>query len=333
MRQPEPAFHAEIHHEGRARELLPRDLAIGPATPQSIGDQARHGASKVGVDHDGPGPLDAGRRPNANRSPALKNDLLHRLVKPDLHAKTLRDTRHRRRHRRATADRMKYPVFVLNKGKNRKEARTAKRRHPEILRLKRKREPHALITKEAFQIGIQRLMGTQHGKHLQQTLVEQIPPSKERSLQTGLHAPELGAILIDKTTESRRVARNDRRNLPLHAPEIRCRIQLATLAENDPIVGIEPDKVDLVAQARSRRAQDFVKHTRVEKKRRTQIESEPVSLNRRRPAAQDRTPLKHCNLQPGTGKQDGRGQTSRTSSDYDHGRVHDGRCLFCLATV
>ena len=115
VRQPEPSLHAEIHHEGRAREFLPRDLAIGPATPQPIGHQPRHCAGKVGIDHDRTRPLHADRRPDTNRAPALKNDLLHRLAKADFHAKTLRNTRHRSRYCGATADRMKHSIFVLNK--------------------------------------------------------------------------------------------------------------------------------------------------------------------------------------------------------------------------
>ena len=95
-------------------------------------------------------------------------------------------------------------------------------------------------------------MGTQHRKHLEQPRIDQIPPPKERTLKTGFHALELDAILSDKTTKARRVSGNDRRNFPLHAPEIGCRIQLAPFTKNDPVLRIEPDKVDLVAKTHAR---------------------------------------------------------------------------------
>ena len=62
-------------------------------------------------------------------------------------------------------------------------------------------------------------------------------------------------------------------------------------AENDPVLWVEPDQFDLLAQACAGRGKDFVEHARVQEKGRAEIEFEAVSLDGRRSSADDRHSL------------------------------------------
>ena len=151
---------------------------------------------------------------------------------------------------------------------------------PRYFDWKGEREADARIAKEAAEIGVHRLMRPEHREHLEQAHVDEVLPAEERRLQARLHALELGAILVEETAETRRVARRDRGDLLLHARDIRRRVQLAALAEDDAILRIEPHHFHLVAERRARRGEDFFEHARVEEKRRAEIELESVRLDR-----------------------------------------------------
>ena len=219
------ALDAEIHHEGRAGEFLARDLAIGPAAAQAVGHETLHGAGEVGVHHDRVRSFHAGCGAHADGAAALEEDFLDRLVGPDLDAESLGDARHRRRDRGATADRMKDAVFVFEEGENREQARAAERRHAEVFRLEGKRQANAVIAKEASEIGVHRLMRTEHRQHLEQAHVDEVLPAEERRLEARLHPRELGAVFVEKTAEARRVVRRDRGDLLLHARDVGRRIE------------------------------------------------------------------------------------------------------------
>ena len=146
------------------------------------------------------------------------------VIETDLNAEPFGHARHRCGHRGATADRMEHAVFVFEERENREQARAAERRHAEIFRLKGKRQADARVAKKASEISVDRLMRAQHRKHFQQPHIDQVLPAEERCFKTRLHAPELGAIFVEETAETWRVARRDRGDLLFHARDVRCRV-------------------------------------------------------------------------------------------------------------
>ena len=72
----ESPLDAQVEHERRAGELLPGDLAVGPAAAERVGHEPGHGAGEVGVDHQGVALVDARTRPDADGPSAPEQDLL-----------------------------------------------------------------------------------------------------------------------------------------------------------------------------------------------------------------------------------------------------------------
>jgi len=52
--------------------FLASDLAVGPATAQTVGHEALHRAGEIGVHYDGTGFLHARGGPNTNGAPAFE---------------------------------------------------------------------------------------------------------------------------------------------------------------------------------------------------------------------------------------------------------------------
>ena len=64
-------------------------------------------------------------------------------------------------------------------------------------------------------------------------------------------------------------------------------LNLAAFAKDDPVLRIEPHHFHLRAQCRAGRGENFLKHARIKKEGRSEIELEAVRLNRRRASADD----------------------------------------------
>ena len=97
----------------------------------------------------------------------------------------------------------------------------------------------------------------------------------------------------------------DGADLVLHPGEVRSSVQLATPAEDDPVLRVEPDEFYLLAQACGGHGEDFVEHPRIEEKSRAEIEPEAVSLDRRRPPPDDRHSLQEFDSNTSAREQDG----------------------------
>ena len=157
----EAPLDAEVHHEGRARIALLRQLAIRPAAAQSVGHQTGHGLGEIGVDDERIAAVLATLGPHADRLATLEDNLGDGLVEPDRDARPARDFGHGLHHRAAAAARMEHPVLVLHERQDGEQARALERRHAEILGLEREGEPHPRVREVAGEIAVDAAQRTQ----------------------------------------------------------------------------------------------------------------------------------------------------------------------------
>ena len=186
---------------------------------------------------------------------------------------------------------------------------------PEIFRLKAKRQAHTVVGEESFQVGIHRLMRTQHGEHLEQAGLNQVLPAQEGAFQARLHARELGAVLVEETAEAGSVTGRKRGDLPLHRRNVRRAVELAARAELDPVLRIQPHHFDFGAQAGSGGLEDFLQHARVKEESRPEIELVAVRLDAGGASADDGQTFEDFYLQASRRQQNGGSQSARTSAN------------------
>ena len=287
-----------------------------------------HGAGEITVHHHGVGAVYFRRGANADRAFALEMNFFHRFVEQDFHAATLGHAGHGVADFRATTDGVKHAVLVFKEGQNRKQTGTAERRHAEVFRLEAKREAHALIAEEAFQIRVNALMRAEHREHFQQARREQIAPAVVGLFETGFHRDHLRAVLIEKAREARRIRRGEAADFPLHAGEVRRGIHLAARAKENAILRIEADEFDLVAQVGAGHLKNFLQHARVEKERGADIESVIAQFETAGASAESVGAFENFHPHPGGGEENGAGQPAGAGTDDDdffaHGRGEVG---------
>src|SRR5208337_2922579 len=125
-----------VEHEGRAGELLAVDVPVAPAAAEMVGHQPGHGTSKVGVDHQRIGLVNAGSRAHAHGAAALEENLLDIVIERDGGTQVKGGPRHHRGDRPAAAQRMEDPILIFKKRKNGEKARAVEGRHPQVFDLK-----------------------------------------------------------------------------------------------------------------------------------------------------------------------------------------------------
>ena len=116
----------------------------------------------------------------------------------------------------AAADRVKDAVLVLEEREDREEARAVERRHPQVFRLERHRQPDPRIVEIAAQLAVEREPGPQQGKHLEQLRREQVAPAQERRFQDAPELVHLDAVVVQEAAQlaPRRAARGPRSPAP-----------------------------------------------------------------------------------------------------------------------
>ena len=187
------AVDAEIEHERGAGKPPRGNLAVAPAASQPVGHEPRHAPREVGIDHRRIGGVAAARGVHRGDPSACEFERLDRLLVADLHAHVLREPGHRRRHGTAAADRMVDAVLVLQERQDREQAGTAKRRHAEILRLKREGQPDPFVGKEGAEFRVEALPRLEQRHQLDEVGGGEVHPALERLFEEGSEPGELFA--------------------------------------------------------------------------------------------------------------------------------------------
>ena len=220
------ALDAEIHHEGRAGESSCGRSCVRPAAAQAVRHQALHRAREVGVDHDRVARLCA---PAAVRTPTARRPSKRisstGFIEADFHAQSLGDARHRGVSAAQPPIGCKTPYSYSRNERIENRLGQWNGDMPRYFDWKENARRMRGSRKKRPQVSVHRLMRTKHRQHLQQARVDEVLPAEERRFQARLHALELGAVLVEKTAETRRVAWRNRGDLLLHARDVRRRVQ------------------------------------------------------------------------------------------------------------
>ena len=239
---------------------------------------------------------------NADRPAPFKEDLPGLLAEHDIHAHLAGDAGHGVRHRPAPADRVIDPVLVFQVRQDREEARAAVGRHSQILRLKRKRHPDSRVAEIAAQLLVEREPGPQRWQQLEHSLREQVAPTEERTLQTGLELPEFVPVVLHEPAKVHGIVGTKLSDRTLHPVGVRRGVQFAPGTEDQVVLGVEPDELHLLPQVPADGLEDRFQDLWVEEKRGADVEPKSVRLQGRRAPADSRLTLQHGHAQTRPGQ-------------------------------
>ncbi len=172
-------------------------------------------------------------------------------------------------------------MLVLQKRKDAEQAWTLKRRHAQVLRLKRKCDHQAWIGEVTLQLFSQRSHGVQMGSRSQHRRTQQIGRGAKGGLQDRSELFQLDPVVIHVTTERSHIGRREFGDLAIHSIEVGRAVQLPATAEGQPVLRIEPHHRNLFHQVATDRLEDLRQDPRVQKKGGTTVEAKPVQLERR----------------------------------------------------
>ena len=315
----------EVEHERRARVALLVDLAVGPATAQSVGYQAVHRAAEVRVHDDRVRVIRARVGPHPDGTPPFEQHLLDRLAQPNVDAQSARDAGHGLRDRGATADRVVHAILVLEECEDGEQTRAPKWRHPEVLRLEREAEANPRVGEEAAQVAVDRAPRPHLGQQLHQRKLGQITPALHRRRQDRLEGLELASIVGQVALEVVGVARAEPCDLLLHPLDVGRGVHLPPRAEDEPILRVESNHLDFPTQIVPRDCEDLFEDPRVEEERGPDVEAEPIRLHGTRSATDAVGAFDDADLRTGAGEKQSGGQTTRAGSDDDDALAHRWR--------
>ena len=165
-------------------------------------------------------------------------------------------------------------------------------------------------------------MRAEHRQHLEQARMEKIAPAMERRLKARLHARELGAVFLHEPVETRRVARCDGGDLPLHFRDVRRGVDLPAAAGDDAVLRIEPLHFHLRPERGAGGGEDFLQHARIKEKGRAEVELEAIGLDGRRAPADGREALEDFHFHARSREEDGRGESAGPCADDDDVFAH-----------
>ncbi len=283
-----------------------------------VGDEPGHGAGEVGVDDQGIGLVNARSRSHAHGAPALEENLLDLVVERDRGTQVLGGPRHHRGDCPAAAQRMKDAVLVLEEREDREEARAIERRHPQVFRLERHRQPDPRVVEIAAELAVEREPGPEQGKDLQELGREQVAPAQEGRFEDAPELVHLDPIVGQEPRKLAGVAGRERGDRLFHPGDVGRGLELASAAEDEMILRIEPDHRHLGVQISADGGEDRFEHPGIEEEGRPQVKAEAILADRRGPPADPRLALQHGHLVTGPGQQHGAGQAAGARTDDDN---------------
>src|SRR5208337_2790240 len=122
------------------------------------------------------------------------------------------------------------------------------------------------------------------------------------------------------------IARRERCDGLFHAGDVGRRLEIATAAEDEMILRIEPNHRHLGVQISAYGREDRFENPGIEEEGRPQVKTEAVRADRRGPAADPRLTLQHGHVvtRPGQQHRTGQAAGSRTDDDDSFRSGHDG---------
>ena len=285
-----------------------------------FGHQLRHRVGEVGVDHQRVGPVFAAVGSHADGPPAVEQDFLHLFAEREPHAHLPGDAGHPLAHRGAPAERVPDAVLVFEERQDGEQARAVERRHAQVLRLERERQPHARVAEVPAEFA-RRATSTAAAAGSSFMSCQ-----RSRSRQ-----PRNGRSRHGRNCSSlTRLSSRKRRTFGASAGLI-----FATSASSFVRSGVQfssPPPPNTMRYCGSRRTigtsvcrsrpisvEDAFQNARVEEERRPQVEAEAVSsIAEQRPPTCG-MPLDDVNVQPGFREQQRRGQPARPGADDEDG--------------
>ncbi len=186
-----------------------------------------------------------------DRLAALEQHLLHLLAERECRRPVRAATRAIAvGHRAAAADRVPDAVLVFEERQDREQARAVERRHAEVLRLERERQPDARVAEVPAQFAVERR------PRPQQSAAASAAASgcrsrqlEERPLQARAELFELVPVLgRGSGGRSRASAGLMLRDLGFHARDVGRAVELPAAAEHDAVLRVEPDHRDFGLQ-------------------------------------------------------------------------------------
>ena len=176
-------------------------------------------------------------------------------------------------------------------------------------------EANALVFEIAPQIGIERAPGAQQRQQLEHVKLGQISPALEGRLQKRRKALKLVAVLVKEAAKAAGVLRAELGDCALHTLQVRCSQQLATGAEDQPVLGIQSIHGNLFIETSTCCRKDLAQYFWVEEESRPGIEFETASLHGGGTAADDVAPLHDGDIDSRPRQQHSSGQTAWTGPD------------------
>ena len=192
----ELSSHSQVHHEGRTRKTFGLNFTVGPTRAQLVWNEFLHRMRKICVDHNRVGlvsPL-IGFDPRDSLARELK--LANRFVQPDRTTQLFGDVGHPTADLTASADGMVNAILVLEKRKDRKETRAAKRRHPQILGLEGKSDHKPRILEVLLKLLSKRHPGLDVGYCRHERRTQVVLEGIERALENWTELGQLYPVMV-----------------------------------------------------------------------------------------------------------------------------------------
>ena len=203
-------------------------------------------------------------------------------------------------------------VLVFEKRQDRKQARALERRHAEVLRLKRKRQPNARVAKIAAEFGIERQPRPQERQHLEQRPTQHRSPAQKRIFEDGLKSAQLVRDCRRESGES--ASHRPGRTLRSPVPSVRRRAWQACRRRRRRRGGTADRAAPSALRRRNRGRwpRRFVRSDkREQKERRAEVEAEAAALRARRAPADASGSLEDRDIEPGSSEQERTRQSAR----------------------
>ena len=150
------------------------------------------------------------------------------------------------------------------------------RRHPQVFRLERERQPNPLVAEERTEFRIEAPPRLEQRHQFDQLGAGQIEPTLEGLLEKRGEPLELAAVALHEPRKRPRIGRREPGDLGLHPRDVGSGEEFTTGTEDQPILRIEADHVHLLPQIAATGGKDFLEDPRVKKERGAEIEPETL---------------------------------------------------------
>ena len=317
------SLDAEIEHEGRTRIARGLDLLVGPARPQLLRHQLRHGMREIGVDDHRVGRMVNAAHAQPGRPLALEGNVLDGRIEAELDPQPLGDAGHCGRDAAAAALDVPDPMLIFEEAEDGEEAGAAERRHPQVFGLEGEGEPHQRMAEMPAEILVDRGMRPQQRQAFQHLRMEEAEDRLERLLQDRAEDVQLGAVLGDEGAEALGIGRAELGDLGFHPHRVGGGVDaLRRTFEEQPIQRVDADQLRLVLQPRADALEDLGDDAGIEEEGRAEVEA--IAFRRHLcagPAADDLVLLEDGDLGALRGQQHGGGKPAGTGADDSNART------------